>query len=128
MSGKTLNRARKDVLKYVTKGGFEEDIVLSTPDNSHSLQLKGLASKHWINYDADGGSINSKNAHICISEETLTNSGYPVRNAQNEVHLMRHKVDVKDSSGVVKNYVIKEWFPSETVGLIVCILGDYESN
>lgn len=128
MTGNLLNRARKDAKKYVTKGGFQEEIILKTADSSIELITTGLATKHWINFDADGASINSKNAHICLSEDELVSNNYPVRNSDNEVYLMNHKVSIKDSTGVLKNYVIKEWFPDETLGLIVCILGDYESN
>jgi|TARA_R110000782_G_scaffold180865_1_gene271309 hypothetical protein len=126
MTGNLLNRARKDSKKYVTNGGFQEDITLKTPNGLFELQTTGLVSKHWINYDTDGTSVNSKNAHICLDEESLTLLGYPVRNSSQEVYLKNHRVSVKDSSGFLKEYVIKEWFPSETFGLIVCILGDYE--
>lgn len=127
MSGNLLNIARRDAKKYITKGGFEVDIILTSPADV-VLATTGLASKHWINFDADGNSINSKNAHICISESDLSDNGYPVRNADEEIYLKDHRVSVKDSSGILKEFVIKEWFPSETVGLIVCILGDYELN
>lgn len=126
MAGNLLNRARKDAKKYITKGGFQDDIKLSNPDNSFVLDITGWVTKHWINFDTDGNPANSKNAHVCLDEETLLNLGYPVRNSNEEIDLFKHKVSTKDSSGVVKNYVINEWYPDETLGLIVCILGDFE--
>lgn len=128
MTGSLLNKAKSDAIKYVTKGGFEENIQLQTADGNTTLDTTGLASKHHINFDTDGNSVNSKNAHICLSEQDLIDNAYPYRNADEEVDLLRHKVNVKDSSGIIKNYVIIETFPSETVGLIICILGDYEPN
>ena len=128
MSGKLLDRARKDAKKYVTKGGFQEKITLTTPDSSISIETTGFASKHWINFDTDGNASNSKNAHICLDETELIKANYPVRNADKEVYLLRHRVAVEDSSKEVKNYVIIESFPDETLGLIVCILGDYGIN
>ena len=128
MAGNLLNKARRDSKKYVTKGGFQEDIILETANGLISIETTGFVSKHHIDYDSDGSSINSKNAHICLSEEELVLKAYPVRNSSNEVYLLNHKVLTKDSSGIAKNYVIKEWFPDETLGLIVCILGDYEFN
>lgn len=126
MSGKTLNRARRDSAKYITAGGFEENITLTTPDGNTVLNTTGWAPKHWLNFDADGGSINTKNAHITIVESKLVEAGYPVRNQAGEIHLRGHKVTAKDSSEVEKHYIITEWKPTETIGLIYCDLGDYE--
>ena len=128
MSGNLLNKARRDSKKYVTKGGFQENIILETINGLVRIETTGFVSKHWINYDTDGSAVNSKNAHICLDEEQLVLLNYPVRNSQNEVHLYNHRVFTNDSSGVEKSYVIKEWFPDETLGLIVCILSDYESD
>jgi hypothetical protein len=36
-----------------------------------------------------------------------------------------HVVNVKDSTGIVKNYVVLQNWPDETIGLITFILGDY---
>ena len=126
MSGNLLQRARRDSLKYLTKGGFEETIFLKTKNGLNEALTTGFSSKHHINFDADGNSINSKNAHICISETELVSLGYPVRNANNEVDLYLHRVSVSDSSGLTKEYVINEIFPDETLGLITCILGDFK--
>jgi len=123
--GRILDIARRDAQRYVTTGGFADEITLTTPSNDKTITISGLASKHFINFDSDGNSINSKNAHITISETVLKDNSYPVRNARDEVTLIKHKVAVKDSTGDVKNYVILENFPDETLGLIVCILGDY---
>lgn len=128
MAGKTLLKARRDAKKYVTKGGFEENIILKSADGFNTLETTGFVSKHWINFDTDGNAANSKNAHICVDEDLLVAGNYPVRNSDNEVFLRDHRVTAPDSSGVTKEYVIIEWFPDETLGLIVCILGDYESD
>lgn len=126
MAGNLLNRARLDAKKYITRGGFQEDITLTSPDGSIVLQTTGWNTKHWINFESDGSPINSKNAHICIDEELLVAANYPLRNSDQEVHLQKHRVSVVDSSGVVKEYIINEWYPDETLGLIVCILGDFQ--
>jgi hypothetical protein len=125
MSGSLLTKARNDARK-ILKGGFSEDITLTTPDDSLSIETKGLATKHHINFDTDGLAVNSKNAHICLDESNLIELNDTTRNANQEIDLLNHKVSVKDSTNIVKNYVITETFPDETLGLIVCILGDYE--
>lgn len=128
MSGKTLNRARRDSKKYITRGGFEENIILKSSNGLVSLATTGFVSKHWINFDTDGLPANAKNAHICLDEDVLVLNNYPVRNENGDVYLKDHRVSTPDSTGIFKEYVIKEWFPDETLGLIVCILGEYELN
>lgn len=125
MSGELLTKARLDARK-IMMGEFSEDILLSTPDGSLAITSKGLASKHHVNFDTDGLPVNSKNAHICLDENDLASKGYVVRDSQSEVNLINHRVDVKDSTGLIKKYVIKETFPDETLGMITCILGDFE--
>jgi hypothetical protein len=125
MSGALLNAAKKDTKLYVKEGGFQEDILLSTPSGDVTIQTTGLAAKHHINFDTDGTSVNAKNAHICIDEEALQLAAYPVR-VDEEINLLNHRVTFKDSSGINKKYIVKENFPDETLGLIVCVLGDFE--
>jgi hypothetical protein len=127
MAGNILQAARKDSKKYVNEGGFESDIILTNPTSNISIETTGWAAKHHINFDTDGAPINAKNAHICVDEEKLEAGGYSVR-VNEEVQLIGHKVEVKDNSGILKKYIIKENFPNETLGLIVCVLGDLEEN
>lgn len=126
MSGSLLSKARVDSKKYITRGGFHESITMETVDGLITVETTGFASKHWNNFDTDGLPINSKNAHICVDENDLISKSYPVRNQDGEIYLRNHRVRVSDSSNEIKNYLIKEWFPNETLGLIVCILSDYE--
>lgn len=121
-----LDTAKASIKRITTDtNGFGVSMVLIAPSGA-TVTIAGLHTKHHINVDTDGNPVNSKNAHVSISEEVLTALGYPVRNADREVNLKGHRVNVADSTGMVKNYVIQEWFPDESVGLIVCILGDYE--
>ena len=126
MSGRIFQLAKRDSKRIVTSGGFEETITISTATGSNTLTLTGLATKHHLNFNSDGLPINSKNVHICIDEDVLTAAGYPVRNAKGEVNLLKHRVSFPDNTGVIKNYVVNENFPDETLGLIVLILSDYK--
>lgn len=126
MSGRLIQLAKRDAKRFVTNGGFEENMTIVTPCRDKSLELTGFATKHFINFDTDGNSVNSKNVHICISEDVLAANNYPVRNAKGEISLQKHLVSFPDSSGVLKSYVVREGFPDETLGLIVLILGDYK--
>ncbi len=125
MSGFLLSAARKDAQRIITGGGFEEDITVSNPNRTISATIKGTHSKHWISFDTDGNQVNSKNAHITIVESDLTDNGFTVRNQNTgNVDLRKYIIEVKDSTDIIKKYVINETFPSETFGLIVCVLGD----
>lgn len=105
---------------------FGREISFEAPTGETAVII-GLHTKHHMGVDTDGIRVNSKNAHISFSEKLLTDKNYPVRNASGEVSLERHLVTVKDSTGNAPTYVIREWYPDETLGLIVCILGDFSS-
>lgn len=118
-----LDRAKADIKKITGNSNeFARVMTFVAPDES-TITTKGLHSKHHVGIDNEGNLVNSKTAYVSVSEENLT--GYPVRNAAGEVYLKFHKVTVKDSTGTEKTYQISEWFPDETIGLIVCILQDY---
>lgn len=128
MSGRLLQQARKDALKINKAIGWEEDIKLSTPDHTFTIDLKGIHTKHHISFDDAGQRINAKNAHILIDEKDLIENDYTYRNNTGNVALIGHFVDVADSNGDIKKFKINETYPSETFGLIVCILGDIDKK
>jgi hypothetical protein len=102
---------------------WSREITFTAPTGEIAI-INGLHTKHHLGIDTEGARVNSKNAHISISEKLLTDASYPVRNAIGEVSLFNHRVAVADSTGIVKNYKITENYPDETIGLIVCILSD----
>lgn len=105
--------------------GWGTAIKFTIPGGGTSVDVVGLAVKHHINVDTEGIAINGKNAHISISEELLTAESYVTR-VNEEVSLEGHTVEWIDSSGVLKKYVIRETYPDEKVGMLICILGDFE--
>lgn len=127
-----MDIARRDARTFVTSksGGFAVDAVLIDANGVEaSIQL--IHTKHHLTYDEDRATmVNMKNAHICFSEADLNSIAptYQLRNADKEVFMKGHKVRVKDSTGVEFTYVMNEWYPDETLGLIVCIIGDFESE
>ena len=124
MSGNLIALARKDARNIITKGGFEVDIQLQTPQGDLTIDVTGFGTKHFVNFDSDGLPINTKNVHICVSESDLIALTYPVRNAKEEVSLLNHKVVFKDSTGTDRSYKINENYPDEVLGLITCVLSD----
>lgn len=118
-----IDQAKADIQQITSDlNGFGVSMTLLHPDGS-TITIVGLHTKHHTSIDTDGNPINGKNAHIGFSEGLLV--GYNVRNANGEVSLKGHVVTVNDSTETPKSYVIREWFPDETIGYISCILGDY---
>lgn len=101
---------------------FGVSITIISPTNV-STTLTGIHTKHHLGIDTDGNMVNSKKASIAFSEKFLS-----CRNSNEEVSLTNYRVEVKDSTGIAKNYIVQQWFPDETIGLIVCILEDYDNN
>lgn len=125
-----IDQARKDALAITSNlaTGFGREIAITPKGGGTTVNIVGLATKHHIGFDPDTGiSVNVKNAHITFHEKLLTDLSYPVRNANGEVDLYGHKVVTADSTETDKEYIIREFFPDESLGLIVCILGDFES-
>lgn len=122
-----IEQAQQDIRAITTNtSDWSVSIQLTAPDLS-VLNTNGLHTKHHLSYDTEGNMINYKNAHISISEDEFIDSGYPYRDSSGEVNLSGHLCVVKDSTRQDKEYVIREWYPDETVGLIVMILGEYAS-
>jgi hypothetical protein len=120
-----LQEQAKADIEQITSNSDEwgVEMTLIAPDSS-TVTITGLHSKHHLGVNNEGVRVNAKNAHVSFSEKFLTDADYPVRNTAGEVNLKNHQVSVKDSTGMVWDYVIREWYPDETIGFIVCILGD----
>ena len=121
-----IDRARYDTQRITSNlnNGFGVSMTLIAPGGATATVI-GLHTKHWLSVDTEGNQVDSKNAHASFAEKFLKEVNYPLRNGQGEVDLSKHKLKVKDSTGVEWTYVIERSFPDETVGLIVCILGDF---
>lgn len=129
MSGKLLEAARRDIKKILSsKDGFGETITISNPSDGKTLIVEGLHSKHFIQFDSEGNPMNSKNAHISIIESDLIGAEIETRKANGNIDIRHLVVSVSDSTGIQKTYCINENWPSETTGLIVCVLGDYKKK
>jgi len=119
-----MDTAKEDWQTFTTDlDGFGKTIQLIAPDLT-TLNVVGIATKHHIGIDTEGNMVNVKNAHVSFSEKQLTDAGYPHRDANGEVNMDHHKVVWTDSTGNSVTYVVREYYPDETIGVILCILGD----
>lgn len=116
----SLDRAQSDILRF-TQAGFAVDLVFTAP-TAATASVRGLASKHRMSVNPeDGLPINSPNIHVSVVESLLTDQSYPTRNSNGEIYLRGHRVLY---NGIT--YKISENWPDETLGLIVCILDEFE--
>lgn len=90
--------------------------------------VKGLATRHHLGVDQDTGlTVNSRNVHCTVHEQLLTAQGYLTRNAKGDVNLINSFVKYADVTGVTRTYKINEVIPDDSLGLIVCILGQWQA-
>ncbi|MGB0881420.1 MAG: hypothetical protein ACPGSO_00595 [Vicingaceae bacterium] len=122
-----VDRAREDARQIITNGNdWGVELTLITPDGSTSLTLNGLHTKHSIDVDSEGNIIKGRNAHVNIVESVLDENLYPYKSVDGEIILYNHRVVVSDATKDNVEYVINEFIPDEFLGVIVCILGDFE--
>jgi hypothetical protein len=126
VSGKLLMQARKDAIKFATAGGFEEDIILTTPNGLFELSFKSLTTGHTERFDTEGNAVNSQSFHVNIPEQVLIDGNYPYTNSEGKIKLINHQVQFIDNAGANTVWVIAEQMPNKTTGLIPCILGKSE--
>lgn len=120
-----LDQAKADIEQITTNTDeWARTMVFTAPDSS-TAQVRGTHAKHHLSVDSDGVPVNSRNAHVSVAEQEFIDAGYTIRNSEGKVSLKDHTVTVKDSTGNDVTYIIREWYPDETIGLIVCILGDF---
>lgn len=117
-----LERARSDIANISSNtAGFGVEMSFISPSSpAETCTVNGLFSRHHIDVNRQGVAFNSRMAHVSVSESIFDDANYTVRNANNEVDFKGHKVTVQ---GV--QYVVNQWFPSDTGKLITLILGKY---
>ena len=121
--GTILTMARFDAQRILNGGGFETSISITK--STVVTVVNGLAPVHHITFDTEGNPVNSKVAHVTISEATLVAAGFSPRNASNEVAMRLVLVSFADSAGITRIYTVKENFADEMLGVIVLTLGNY---
>ncbi len=121
--GRVLTLARGDARRILSGMGFETEITFKRGEIS--VKVNGLAPVHHLTFDTEGQMVNSKNAHVTMSEESLNEVGFSPRNDKGEVYLRGVLVTFADSSGEEKTYTVKENHADESLGIIVLILGKY---
>lgn len=123
-----IGNIQQDAQRITTDlSGFAVPILFSITNGETvvSKQCKGTAFKHHLSISEQGTVVNSRNARVTISELELIAQGFPVRDSNNRVALKNCMVTWTDISGIQATYTIREQYPNEVTGLIVCQLGEY---
>jgi hypothetical protein len=123
-----MEQAQADIKRITSDtNGFAKTIVFTSKLGSpQTATIAGIHSKIHLGVDTEGNMVHSKRGHISFSESLLTDQGYPTRDAEGRCDMKGHLVTVTDSTGTSVQYILKEVFPDETVGLIVGLLSDWE--
>jgi hypothetical protein len=94
-----IEQAQRDIQRITSNSKeFGVNMTFIAP-TGEIAQVTGLHTKHHLGIDTEGNRINSRNAHVSVSEYVLNAQYYPVRNSNNEVDLNKHLVSVRDSTG-----------------------------
>ena len=121
-----IDRARIDTQTITSNPGEFATPVIFTSLTDVTVTVNCIVTTHHTGLDEFGNRINSKMASLSVAESKLIEQNYPVRDSKNYVSLMNHKVVIIDSNNVSKKYIIREYFPDETFGVITCVLGEFK--
>lgn len=105
--------------------GFGVTVTFTSPDGSTTATIAGLHTLHHLGLDLENRPVNSKTVWLTISESALVAAGYNVRE-NGEVKMAKHRCSVKDNSGITKNYIVRQYLPDQTLGMITLQLDDFK--
>lgn len=119
-----LDNIRRDARRFTSNSAdFATALMFTSPgEGSVTVTVNGLATKHHFEIDSQGNVVASANVHCCVAEQLLTEEDYPVR-VNGKVNLKRHTIAWTDATGEAKSYIIEDWMPDDTLGLIRLRLG-----
>lgn len=121
-----LDRARADARKILGDLAGWATMLTFTSPLGEIITIPGTFFKRTLTVmTGDGTPSNARQIHITFSETEMIAAYYEIRNAEGKVHLEGHLVSCADSTGITHTYIIREWHPDETLGIVRCMLGDY---
>lgn len=94
-------------------------------NNSEEATVRCTVTETHVDYDEEGTRVYALNAKITVSEQDLIDAGYTVRNAKNQVSMLKHKVHYT-IGGIPRTAVIEEHIPDNTFGVIPLRIAYYE--
>lgn len=126
-----MAQAQQDIYDILndSDAGFAVPVTLTTPSTvspTISVTVNALAIKHNLSFTDMGEpkTSNTKTARVTVSEQSLTDAGFPVRNGDDKVILKGVIVSFVDAANTTYTSVIREVNPGDMTGHFVCSLGD----
>lgn len=123
-----LTQAKADWERF-SQSAFELDCIFKVDDTpgAETATIQVLKTDISVDIESDGQDLIGSKVRLTFSENLLktTNPAYPIRNSDNLVAIKGQRISVVDSTGTLKEYVIKNVYPDSTVGMIVCDLAEY---
>ena len=124
-----MDQILQDVKRITTdaSGGFAIPVTFLSKDGLSTVTVNVIHSRIHLAVNTEGEFVNMQKAHISVSELALNEAGYTTRDSNNNCILKDHRVTLTDiTTKVSTKFIIKQVFPDETTGLIVCILNDFK--
>lgn len=118
-------RAKADAANILSNSLEWGELLVFTNNLGDAVPVNGMYIEHHVSVDEQGNNVIGKNGRVTVSESELLGAGYVVRNADGDVDLKNHLITVNHQNGSLVTYRIEYFTPDETLGLIVCYLGDY---
>jgi len=118
-----LELAKRDYQGIVKDANaWSVSIKFTSPDSTF-VDVVGHGMSHNTSYGTDGQVVNGKNVHVTVVTSDLIDGGYPLINANGRISLTSHTVAFI-TEGVLNQYVVSQYYPDETLGIITCILSE----
>lgn len=121
-----IRNTTRDILSDAATGFATECIFSVTSGETVATATCGaLCVKHNLTFNDMGASVNSPTVRVTVSELSLTELDYPVRNTSNVVALKGHRVTFADLTGEQATYIVAEQFPNAQTGVIRLQMASY---
>ena len=111
-----IEQLKKDVAT-ITSNTNDFGVMVQFEFAEHSCEVSCLQTAHQNGIDAEGMRVNSRISSVAVSEQNLVDLEYPTRNESNEMTFRDHILTIDSNK-----YIVTEFYPDETAGLIVLFL------
>lgn len=121
-----MSEVAEDVQDIIEKEGESCIFTVTDGETLVSKTVKAAPASYQKLVGLDfGEQLSVKTARLMVSEKSLVDAEYPVRNSANKVALKGHRITYTDLSGQQATYIVAEQYPNNLTGLIVLQLGEF---
>lgn len=106
---------------------FGVTATLSSKKTGTTVSVVCLPNVIGLSRSEDGNPIASRNATVVVSERSLNELSYPVRDSNKRISMSGDKIIFAVEDGEEKEYTVTQVVPDESLGLITLFLDFYAS-